>query len=71
METNIKALARTRSVGGSLVVTIPSEIVKLKNLNENEVVQIEVEKVRKDYFGALKGIGHFTREDRARGQLEE
>jgi hypothetical protein len=25
---------------------------------------------KKDYFGALKGIGHFTKRDRMKGQLE-
>ena len=25
---------------------------------------------KKDYFGALKGIGKFTREDRMKGQLD-
>jgi len=67
----MKILTRTRAVGGSLIVTIPIEIVKEKSIQEGELVEIEVEKVRKDFFGALKGIGPFTEEDRFRGQLEE
>ncbi|MBU0761031.1 MAG: AbrB/MazE/SpoVT family DNA-binding domain-containing protein [Nanoarchaeota archaeon] len=60
----MKSLTRTRAIGGSLVVTIPAEIVKGEILRENEVVEIEVSKPRKDFFGALKGIGKFTEEDR-------
>ena len=58
-------IAKTRVIGGSLIVTIPSEIVKLENLKEGEFVEFKVKKIKKDYFGALKGIGHYKREDRA------
>jgi len=60
----MKALTRTRSVGGSLIVTIPKEIVKEESLRENELVEIKVQKVRKSGFGLLKGIGKFTDKDR-------
>lgn len=60
----IKALARTRQIGGSLVVTIPAEIVRTQQIRENEVVELEVKKRKKNYFGALKGIGSFTKKDR-------
>ena len=70
MEQELKTLARTRRIGGSLVVTIPIELVKEEQLEENQVVEISVKKPRKSYFGALKGIGSFTREDRAKGQLD-
>ncbi len=70
MEQELKTLARTRRIGGSLVVTIPIEVVKEEQLEENQVVEISVKKPRKSYFGALKGIGSFTREDRAKGQLD-
>ena len=64
------AITRVRALGGSLAVTIPIEIVREKNLREDEVVEIEIKKHKKDYFGALKGIGKFTREDRTKGQLD-
>ncbi len=67
----MKALTRTRCVGGSLMVTIPSEIVKEKSINEGELVEISVEKIKKSYFGAFKGIGSMTEEDKFKGQLEE
>ena len=70
MENELKSLVRTRKVGGSLVVTIPIEIVKEEQLEEGELVEVAVKKSRKSYFGALKGIGSFTKEDQAVGQLD-
>lgn len=66
----MKGLTTTRSVGGSLIITIPSEIVKSEMLKENELVEVEVKKQKKDFFGALKGIGSFTKGDELKGQLE-
>lgn len=57
-------ITRIRALGGSLAVTIPIEIVREQGLKEDEVVEIEVKKHKKDYFGALKGIGKFTEKDR-------
>lgn len=59
----MKILSRTRAIGGSLIVTIPREVVKEESLQEGELVEIEVRKPKKDFFGALKGIGPFTKED--------
>lgn len=59
----METITRTRKVGGSLVVTLPKEIVKEEGLREGEAVKIQVEKVKKDYFGALKGMRSFTKED--------
>ena len=70
METELKTLARTRRIGGSLVITIPKELAKEEQIEENELVEISVKKSKKDYFGALKGIGSFTKKDRAKGQLD-
>jgi len=66
----MKGLTKTRAVGGSLIITIPSEIVKNEMLRENELVEVEVKKPKKDFFGALRGIGSFTKEDELKGQLE-
>ena len=49
------------------MVTLPKEIVKEEGIREGELVKIEVEKVKKSYFGALKGIGSFTEEDELKG----
>jgi hypothetical protein len=58
-----ECLAKTRKVGGSLVVTLPKELVEAEKIREGEVVKIKVKKLRKDGFGALKGVGPFTVED--------
>lgn len=57
------AIAKTRKVGGSLVVTLPKELVESKKIKEGEIVEIRVTKVRKDGFGVLKGMKRFTAED--------
>lgn len=59
----MKTITRTRKIGGSLVVTIPKEIVKEEGIREGEIVEIEVEKVKKSAFGILKGMRSFTKED--------
>lgn len=60
----MSALAKIRKVGGSLMVTIPSNLVKPKNLRDGDLVEIEVNKQKIDFFGAMPGIGPFTEEDR-------
>ncbi len=67
----MKSLVRMRKVGGSLVVTVPSEIVEEKSLREGELVEFSLEKARRSFFGSAKGIGSFTEEDKFKGQLEE
>ena len=56
-------LAKTRKVGGSLVVTLPKELVETQKIRENEYVEITVKKCKIDGFGILKDIGPFTVED--------
>jgi antitoxin component of MazEF toxin-antitoxin module len=56
-------LTKTRKVGGSIVVTLPKEIVELQQIKANEYVEITVKKCRKDGFGILKGMAPFTVED--------
>ena len=58
-----ECLAKTRKVGGSLVVTLPKELVESEKIKEGEVVKIRVKKLRKNGFGILKGVGPFTIED--------
>lgn len=58
-----ECLAKTRKVGGSLVVTLPKELVESEKIKEGEVIEISVKKLRKDGFGILKGVGPFTAED--------
>lgn len=63
IEYNMKTIARTRKIGGSLVVTLPKEIVKEEALQEGEIIEIQVEKIKKSAFGILKGMRSFTKED--------
>lgn len=59
----MKAIAKVRAVGGSLIVTIPKNTVAVESIRKGDLVTIEIEKRKKDFFGALKGIGPFTQED--------
>jgi antitoxin component of MazEF toxin-antitoxin module len=56
-------LAKTRKVGGSLVVTLPKELVENQNIKAGEIVELIVRKCRKSGFGALKNMKQFTVED--------
>jgi antitoxin component of MazEF toxin-antitoxin module len=58
-----ECLAKTRKVGGSLIVTLPKELVETEKIKEGEIVKIKVKKLRKDGFGILKGMRPFTVED--------
>jgi antitoxin component of MazEF toxin-antitoxin module len=58
-----KCLTRTRRIGGSIVVTLPKELVDTQKIHENEFVEISVKKCRRNGFGALKGMKPFTAED--------
>jgi antitoxin component of MazEF toxin-antitoxin module len=57
------SLAKVRKVGGSLVVTLPKELVESKKIREGEIVNVDIRKVKKDGFGIFKGMSSFTTED--------
>lgn len=67
----MQALSKTRKIGGSIMVTIPKNIVEQEGLVENQAVTIEVKKVRVSGFGISKGLASFSKEDKFRGQLEK
>jgi hypothetical protein len=50
-----KTLEDEEHLGGSIVVTLPEELVETQKIKENEFVEIIVEKCWKDGFGILKG----------------
>jgi len=62
METET-ALVKARKLGGSIVVRIPKEVVEEEGIVPGETIKITIKKVKKDWFGAFKGVGPFTRED--------
>ena len=53
------------------MVTIPRNIVEKEGLIENQIIKIEIEKIRKSGFGLHKGLVPFTKEDAFKGQLEK
>ena len=68
MEENT-TIVKTRRIGGSLVVTIPARVVESEQLEEDQLIEIKVRKKRIDGFGALKGIGSFSRKDRMEDRI--
>jgi len=63
MAVILMSLVKARKVGGSLVVTLPKELVESKKVKEGEILEITVKKVKKDGFGVFKGMTSFTVED--------
>jgi len=57
------SLVKVRKVGGSLVVTVPKEIVESEGIKEGELVLLDIKKAKKSWFGIAAGIGSFTAED--------
>ncbi len=49
-----EGLAKTGKVGGSLVITLPKELVESQKIKDGEIIEITVKKLRKDDCGALK-----------------
>ena len=56
-------MSKAISVGGSLMVTIPKQLVEMLNLHPNEPIEIEVKKIKKSGFGMFRGVGKFTKGD--------
>ncbi len=52
----METLSKVRAVGGSLMVRIPKDLVKAESIKDGEIVKIKVEKVKKSFFGLLKGL---------------
>lgn len=60
----MESITRLRKVGGSIMATIPKEIVDVDGFEPGERVRIRVEKLKKSFFGIAKGIGSLTKEDK-------
>ncbi|MBI4257837.1 MAG: AbrB/MazE/SpoVT family DNA-binding domain-containing protein [Thaumarchaeota archaeon] len=58
-----KAIVKTRKIGGSIVVRIPKDLVEQEDIREGEIVELEVRKARKDWFGAFPKLKPFSREE--------
>lgn len=59
----MEGITKLRKVGGSIVATVPKKVVEIEGFVVGQLVKIKIEKVKKSGFGALKGIGSFTKED--------
>ncbi len=66
----MEAITKTRKIGGSLIVTIPKVIVENQDLKEDQIIKINIEKIKKSGFGISKGLASFSKEDKFKGQLE-
>ena len=60
----METIVRTRKIGGSVVATIPNDIAKKLDIRENELIEIDVRKPRKSFFGIMKKLADFREEDR-------
>lgn len=58
-----KALVKTRKIGGSIVARIPKELVEQEGIREGELVELEVRKARRDWFGAFPKLKPFSKEE--------
>lgn len=58
-----ETIQRAKKIGGSLMVRIPKDIVQMENIHPGEAVRVEVQKVRKDWFGAFPGLKPFNKEE--------
>jgi hypothetical protein len=67
----MKAITKTRRIGGSLVITIPKLVAETEALAVDQTVEIDIKKVKTSGFGICKGLGSFTKEDKFKGQLEK
>tara|TARA_Y100000310_G_C20628644_1_gene787358 strand:- start:1099 stop:1290 length:192 start_codon:yes stop_codon:yes gene_type:complete len=59
-----KFLRAIRKTGTSLGINIPTEIIKLLKLKENEIIRITVEKIKKSGTGKTRSSGTSSRGDK-------
>lgn len=56
-----ETIQHAKKIGGSLMVRIPKEIVDAEHILPGEAVRLNVEKVRKDWFGITPGVRPFDK----------
>lgn len=59
----MRVLSSARAVGGSIMVTIPKEVVSLAGIREGQLLEIEVSKPKRNFFGIARGISRMTKGD--------
>jgi len=66
----VQTIQKTKRIGGSLMVRIPKDIVDNEHIQQGDVIQLDIKKLRKDWFGAFPGIAPFKKEDRMHSKYE-
>ena len=56
-------MAKTRKLGGSLIVTIPKVLAEKEGIHEGETVRFSIKKVRKSWAGIFPALKPMTKED--------
>ena len=46
-----------------MMITIPKEVVEQEDIHDGELVEVEVKKAKKSWFGIDPALGPMTRED--------
>ncbi len=66
-----ETIQRTKKIGGSLMIRIPKDIVDLEHIQAGEPIKVEIQKIRKDWFGCTPGLNPWNKEgDRVRSKYE-
>lgn len=56
-------IQRAKKVGGSMMVRIPKEIVELESIQPGEMIRLNIQKLRKDWFGAFPQLKPFNKKE--------
>ncbi len=58
-----RTLAKAKKVGGSIMVRLPKEVVEHEDIHEGEMIELDVRKARRQWFGITPKVSEFTHED--------
>ncbi|HVA83209.1 MAG TPA: hypothetical protein VNF06_03535 [Candidatus Aquilonibacter sp.] len=56
-------ITKTKKFGGFIFVRIPNKVAQKEGIKAGEFIRIKVTKIEKNWFGAMKGLVPFTKED--------
>jgi antitoxin component of MazEF toxin-antitoxin module len=59
----MKSVAEVKRVGGSLMVRIPMEAAREEGIEEGDLVEFQLKKARRSWFGSMPDLAPMTRED--------
>ncbi len=58
-----KTVVKARKVGGSIMVRIPKELVEQEDFREGELLELEVKKAKRDWYGSFPALKSFSRNE--------